>query len=199
MAAAAITRGRPRSAASEQAILAATLDLLAEGQGPATISISAIARRAGAGKDTIYRRWPCKEDLLLDALASQRRAIEIPPDVPVREGLITPLAELIERFQDERSRRILRSLQGAGEEFPRLRRRYQEEVVQERRERVRALVRAGVARGELSADGDPEQAALMPFASVLMNALEDTPIRGKPQVVAARMVDAVLRGIAARP
>jgi AcrR family transcriptional regulator len=190
-------RGRPRSLVSEHAILAATLDLLAEGHGPATISITAIARRAGAGKDTIYRRWPCKEDLLLDALASQQRPIDIPPDAPVREGLIAPLADLIERLQGERNRRILRSLHGAGDEFPKLNQRYHEQVIEQRRERVRELVRAGIARGELTSQGDPTQAAMMPFAAVVMNALEDTPILGDPRRTAARMVDAVLHGIAA--
>ena len=194
---AAPRRGRPRSQASEEAILVAALDLLADGCGPSTVSINAIAKRARTGKDTIYRRWPCKEDLLLDALASQQRAIEIPTDGPVRDGLIAALASLIERLQDDRNRRILRGLYGAGDEFPKLRRRYQQEVVEQRREKVRALVRAGIARGELASDGDPTQAALMPFAAVVMGALEDTPILGNPRRAAATMVDAVLHGLAA--
>jgi len=196
---AAPRRGRPRSQASEEAILVAALDLLADGCGPSTVSINAIAKRARTGKDTIYRRWPCKEDLLFDALASQQRTIEIPTDGPVRDGLIVALASLIERLQDERSRRILRGLYGAGDEFPKLRRRYQQEVLEERREKVRALVRAGIARGELASHGDPAQAALMPFAAVVMSALEDTPIPGDPRRAAATMVDAVLHGLTAPP
>jgi AcrR family transcriptional regulator len=196
---AAPRRGRPRSQASEEAILVATLDLLASGCGPSAVSINAIAKRARTGKDTIYRRWPCKEDLLLDALASQQRTIDIPADGPVRDGLIAALASLIERFQDERNRRILRGLYGAGDEFPKLRRRYQQEVLEERREKVRALVRAGIARGELVRHGDPTQAALMPFAAVVMSALEDTPIPGNPRRAAAKMVDAILHGLATPP
>ena len=192
-------RGRPRSAASEQAILAAALDLVEEGQGPATISINAIARRAGVGKDTIYRRWPCKEDLLLDALASQQRTFEFAPDMSVRDGLIAPLTELIARMQHERDRRILRSLQGAGDDFPKLKQRYYEQVIAPRRARVRELIRAGIERGELSGDGDPVQTALMPFHTVIMSALEDTPIAGNPRRAAERMVDAILTGIAAAP
>jgi AcrR family transcriptional regulator len=194
---AAPRRGRPRSQASEEAILAATLDLLADGCGPSTVSINAIAKRARTGKDTIYRRWPCKEDLLLDALASQQQTIDIPTDGPVRDGLIAALASLIERLQDERSRSILRGLYGAGDEFPKLRRRYQHEVLEQRREKVRALVRAGISRGELTSHGDPTQAALMPFAAVVMSALEDTPILGDPRGAAGSMVDAVLHGLSA--
>jgi AcrR family transcriptional regulator len=190
-------RGRPRSLASEQAILAATLDFIAEGHGPSTISISAVARRAGAGKDTIYRRWPCKEDLLLDALGSQQRELDIPPDTSTREALVALLADLIERLQGERNRRILRSLHGAGDEFPKLNRQYHEQIIEPRRERVRALVRAGIARGELTTDGDPAQAAMMPFAAVVMNALEETPITGNPRRVAEQMVIGLFDGIAA--
>jgi AcrR family transcriptional regulator len=196
---AAPRRGRPRSQASEEAILVATLDLLAAGCGPSTISINAIAKRARTGKDTIYRRWPCKEDLLLDALASQQQTINIPTDGPVRDVLIAALASLIERLQSERNRCILRALYGAGDEFPKLRRRYQQEVLEERREKVRGLVRAGIARGELASHGDPAQAALMPFAAVVMSALEDTPILGNPRRAAAKMVDAILHGLAASP
>jgi AcrR family transcriptional regulator len=191
-------RGRPRSPVAEQAILTATLDLMAEGQGPATISMGAIARRAGAGKDTIYRRWTCKEDLLLDALASQVQPIEIPPEATIREALVVALAELIGRMQNERDRRILRSLNGAGEDFPKLRDRFHQEVVARRRERVRALVRAATARGELRSESRPEEIATMPFAAVVMAALEDNPIRGDPRRAAERMIDAVLQGIAAK-
>lgn len=192
----ALQRGRPRSVESERAILAATLDLLAQGQAPATISINAIARLAGTGKDTIYRRWPCKEDLLLAALASQQRDPEIPEDASVREGLIAQLAELIERFQNERNRRIMHSLQGAGADFPKLNQRYHEQVVEPRRNRVRALIRAGIERGELRSEGDPAAAALMPFSYVIENAREGTPIEGSPRRAAELMVDAILDGIA---
>jgi AcrR family transcriptional regulator len=192
-------RGRPRSASSEQAILTAALDLIAEGQGPATITVAAIARRAGAGKDTIYRRWPGKEDLLLDALASQQRPLEIPPDAPVREALVVPLALLIDRLQNERDRQILRSLHGAGDDFPKLRDRYHEQVIEQRRDQVRGLVRRAIATGELTSRGNPEEAAMMPFAAVVMAALEDTPILGDPRRAAERIVDAVLHGIAQAP
>jgi AcrR family transcriptional regulator len=192
-------RGRPRSAESEEAILTATLDLLEAGQGPATITITAIARRAGVGKDTIYRRWECKEDLLLEALASQQRQIEVPDDVSVREGMVVALSELIRRMQRPRDRRILRSLQSAGDEFPKLKQRYHDELVAPRRARLRKLIKAGIKRGEVSPEGDPYRAALMPFAAVIMSGLEDAPISGNPRRAAEHLVDAVLDGIAAAP
>ena len=60
--------GRPRSERAERAILDAALELFAE-SGVGGVCMEAVAARAGVGKATIYRRWPGKEDLLLDALA----------------------------------------------------------------------------------------------------------------------------------
>lgn len=59
--------GRPRSEKSHQAILKATLELLAR-NGLQGTSIEAVAEKAGVGKSTIYRRWSDKEELALAAL-----------------------------------------------------------------------------------------------------------------------------------
>ena len=61
--------GRPRSEASRRAILSAVLDLIADGY--AAVTMDAIATRAGVGKQTIYRWWPTKADVLLEAVATK--------------------------------------------------------------------------------------------------------------------------------
>jgi len=71
------TLGRPRSAQSHQAMLQATLELLAE-VGFERMSLDAIALRAGVGKTTIYRRYKSKEELVADAIESLREEIIIP-------------------------------------------------------------------------------------------------------------------------
>ncbi|WP_156766937.1 TetR/AcrR family transcriptional regulator, partial [Mycobacterium sp. E796] len=58
--------GNRRNDAAERAILQAAAELLADGGGP--ISVDAIAERAGVGKQTIYRWWPSKSAVLLDAM-----------------------------------------------------------------------------------------------------------------------------------
>jgi AcrR family transcriptional regulator len=68
--------GRPRSAQAHKAIIDATLELLAE-EGFQGLSIEAVAARAGVGKTTIYRRWPSKDELVMDAI----RQVQI--DIPV--------------------------------------------------------------------------------------------------------------------
>ena len=60
-------RGRPRSEKARAAILSAATDLLLA-RGPSAVSMDAVAERAGVSKATIYRWWPTKETLALDAL-----------------------------------------------------------------------------------------------------------------------------------
>jgi AcrR family transcriptional regulator len=69
--------GRPRSAASHQAILKAALELLSK-VGFEAMSIEAIATRAGVGKTTIYRRYSSKDELVADAIESIREEVLIP-------------------------------------------------------------------------------------------------------------------------
>ncbi|KAI9130645.1 TetR/AcrR family transcriptional regulator [Acaryochloris sp. CCMEE 5410] len=69
--------GRPRSASSHQAMLKATLELLAE-IGFEKMSMDAIATRAGIGKTTIYRRYANKDKLVADAIESVREEICVP-------------------------------------------------------------------------------------------------------------------------
>src|SRR5450432_744304 len=78
-------RGRPRSAEADRAILAATLELLAE-RGLDAMSIEEVAARAGVGKTTIYRRWPSKGLLALDAFVISFRAEQPLPDTGTLRG-----------------------------------------------------------------------------------------------------------------
>ena len=71
--------GRRRNDAAEHAILDAAAELLADGDG-ALITVTAIAERAGVGKQTIYRWWPSKSAVLLDAMIHRARQIAPAPD-----------------------------------------------------------------------------------------------------------------------
>ena len=78
--------GRPRSAESEAALLDAAywrmLDL-----GYDALTVDAIAKAAGAGKQTIYRRWPHKAALVIEAIAAKaRQRVDRPREAAVRAG-----------------------------------------------------------------------------------------------------------------
>src|SRR5438552_14098149 len=58
--------GRPRSPEADRALLGATRDLVTR-DGYEAVTIEMIAKQAGTGRQTIYRRWPGKAELVLDA------------------------------------------------------------------------------------------------------------------------------------
>ncbi len=89
-------RGRPRDAGADEAILSATVDALAEG-GISGLSMDEIARRAGVGKATIYRRWASKEALVLDALGT-KPLLPTPDTGSLRNDLLAYATAVVELF-----------------------------------------------------------------------------------------------------
>src|SRR5215475_11665638 len=98
--------GRPRSARADEAIIEAVLDLVAEGTTIEALSMEAVAARAGVGKATIYRRWPNKEALVIDAVAAIKGAMPEITGTSVRDDLITLLRPMA-NARDTRAGRVL--------------------------------------------------------------------------------------------
>lgn len=188
--------GRPRSERAEKAILAATLDLLAEAAGVDAVSIEAVAAQAGVGKTTIYRRWSGKEALIVDALAAAKPPFPELAGRSVRDDLLT-VAAAMGREQGARHTRCYWNVLAASQKYPGLLDRYQREVLDPRRAAIRAVLRRGVATGELRAGLDVEAAITMMVGAATMAArsLPAVPVRGD---YAALVVDYLLHGIEAR-
>ena len=194
--AAARKPGRPRSERADRDILAAALELFAE-SGLGGFSIEAVAARAGVGKATIYRRWPGKQDLLLDAMATVKSPMPEPAGESVRDDLIAMLETMCRDSADPKRTRLLTLLLGEGEACPRLVQRYKETIVEPRRERVRSVLRRGIATGELRPNVDVEVAMLSLTGAVMAMGKHDagelTPD------FAQRLVDEALHGLARCP
>ncbi|MCU7729213.1 TetR/AcrR family transcriptional regulator [Actinoplanes sp. KI2] len=187
--------GRPRSAQADEAILDAVLELLSGGHSVAAISIEAVASKAGVGKATIYRRWPNKEALIIDAVASMKGPLPVPAGESVRDDLVMLL-------KASRTGRSLRFGQAAVCLMPEFLRDDSlhdmwRAVMEPRREVTRQVLRRGVATGELRADLDVELALLMLNGPSMMQNM----FRWNPAVpaegFAEALVDAFLRGAAA--
>jgi AcrR family transcriptional regulator len=187
--------GRPRSERAEQAILDAALDALAE-CGVDCVTCEDVAARAGVGKATLYRRWSGKEDLLIAAFASLKSPFPEPGGVSVRADLIAMLGVMATDADDPRYAQQFALLHGEGQRYPRLVARYKEQVVEPRMELLRQVLRRGVESGELRADTDIEIAMLTLTGAVLARERHDTT-PAEPGF-ATRVVDEILRGIAAR-
>ena len=187
--------GRPRSEQAEQAIIEATLDLFAE-QGFEGVCVEAIAARAGVGKATIYRRWPNKEELLLAAFGSLKSPYPEPAGLSVRDDLVAMVKVMCADKADPRKSRRYALLLGEGEKYPRLMARYKETVVEPRHEVLRAVIRRGMANGELRPDTDVEIVRLALMGTILAKEKSaDGELNGD---FAARVVDELLLGLAAR-
>ena len=188
--------GRPRSERAEQAILDATLEAIAE-RGIDAVNCEDIVARAGVGKATLYRRWPGKEDLLIAAFASLKSPLPEPRGESVREDLIAMLGVMAADADDPRYARQFALLHDEGQRYPRLVKRFKEQVAEPRRELIRSVLRRGVATGELRPDTDIEVAMLMLSGAVMARGRHD--ITPAEPGFAARVVDELLSGIARRP
>ena len=141
------------------------------------------------GKATIYRRWPGKEDLLLDAIAALQAPLPEPAGRSAREDLVTVLGAMRDSVADPRRAREFALLLGEGAKYPRLMARYVETMLEPRREVIRSVLRRGVATGELRASTDIDAALFMLTGAVLA--------RGKYDVQHAARVRGAGRGRAA--
>src|SRR3954462_5033445 len=120
--------GRPRSERAAKAIIDATLDLLAEEGGVAGVSIEAVAARAGVGKTTIYRRWPNKEALIVDALAALKTPLPVPAGRSVREDLIA-LTLAMRSTREDRRFDCVWNIIGSWHKHPELARKLRRDVI----------------------------------------------------------------------
>ena len=149
-------RGRPRRAAAGKAIIDATLELLAE-RGFQATTIDAIADKAGVGRNTIYRRWPGKEELIADALAALTADLEVHESDDVYSYLLSWIRDLARVFADPFFGRILPVVLGELQRNPAFVEVYSERVVQPRRTALIELLTDAIDRGELRRDADVEQ------------------------------------------
>ncbi len=188
--------GRPRDPSRDVAIVQATLELLADG-GYSALTMEAVAARAGVGKATLYRRYPGKEQLVVDALATVSEQPEPAEGASVRAQLVA-LLQGVQRKQGSLSGRLFPRLISEAVDNPELLRRYRQQVLEPRRQRFRALLQRGVDEQLVRADVDLDHAVdLLVGAVAYRNLLRTEPPVG-PDFV-ERVVDDVLAGLSPRP
>jgi AcrR family transcriptional regulator len=189
--------GRPRSVAADQAIIDATLELVAD-VGMTALTIEQVAAAAGVGKATIYRRWANKDALLVDALATLNDDLPDVSDVPVRDALVEVVDFIRRASTDTRAGRLMPCLVAEGRHHPEVLERYRDIVAQPRRAHLRMVLERAIARGELPRTTDIGLVMLMTVGPVLhlrSMAVTDDSAPASNRKLSERIVDTVLAGI----
>jgi len=147
--------GRPRSVEARAAILTAALAELGQ-RGYAAVTVEGIAARAGVGKQTIYRWWPSKADVLLDALATKADLyVPIPDEGTFRADLAHFLGSTFELGEKAQVADTLRALMAQTQLDPEFGKRFREDFLNRRREALGIIVDRARERGELPAGVKP--------------------------------------------
>jgi AcrR family transcriptional regulator len=152
-------RGRPRSEKARLAILESAAELLLA-QGLSAVSMDAVAERAGVSKATIYRWWPTKETLALDALYNEWSAARPRArDTGTLRGDLMSLMRPWARLAGSRPYgRVIAALITEARTDPAFAEEYRTRFLEPRRDQARAIFRRAIERGEIPADTKVEVA-----------------------------------------
>jgi AcrR family transcriptional regulator len=157
-------RGRPRSETARRAILAAAARLVAE-RGYGALTMEGIARSAGVSKQTVYRWWPRKSAVVLEALSEAAQAVAPDSDTGSLEADLRLF--------------LRRTVTGAGQNAPMLAAMMAEAQLDEefggpflsgflarRRDVLREILERGRARGEVGSGADLDFVVEVAFAAL---------------------------------
>ena len=185
--------GRPRSDEAHRAILEATLELLVE-SGFSDLTVEGVATRAGVGKATIYRRWPSKLHMVVEAFGELPGLEEVDSGSVARD-LEEMLRSYLQILNSTPLARVMPSLAGERAHNPDLS-ELLDPLLRGRRKPILAALARGVERGEVREDVDLELAADLIFGPIAMRVFF-SGTRINPRIVRPT-IEAVLRGLAPR-
>lgn len=168
---AASRTGRPRDSRVDSALLEAAAHLIAE-HGYGALTFQAVAETAGTSRPALYRRYSCRADLVVSMLID-RYGLQ-----PGAEDLGDIEAELLaiqrhqrELFNDPVLRRAVPGLLEELGRTPEVAHRFQEQFLRPRRRSTATILERAVARGEITAEVDPEWLCDLITGPMLMRAL----------------------------
>jgi len=187
------TIGRPRDARTDRAILAASLELIAE-VGIHDFRMDDVAERARVGKSAIYRRYRSKDELVGATVAALVSEIDVADTGDTREDIVALMNGAVDVYTDPIRAAVMPSLVGAMQRRPELARTIREGFLTGRRDALREVLTRGIARGDLAADLDMELALDVLGGPLFYRLL----ITGGPinRELAEGVADLVMRGFA---
>jgi AcrR family transcriptional regulator len=191
-------RADPRVERSRQAILDATLQLLARDGDVGSLTVEAVAARSGVAKTTIYRRWRDKWELALDAvMIDMLPRLDEPVDVgDTRKELLTFINSVVKMLATPPYGQAMQALVSQIATDLDLARVYREQVVEPRHAELTPVIKRGIARGDLRPDTDVRLIHELLIGPIFYRLL----FSGAPldRNLGRRIVDAILAGFAPR-
>jgi AcrR family transcriptional regulator len=187
-------RGRPRSERARKAILEAAAELLLA-RGLSAVSMDAVAERAGVSKATIYRWWPTKETLALDALYTEWAAArsQTRDTGSLRGDLLSMLRPWARLAASRPYGRVVAALLTEAQTDPVFGAEYRQRFLEPRREQVREIFRRAIERGEIPAGTKVEVALDLLYGSMYHRLLHGhAPLSDR---FVRDVVDTVLNGV----
>ncbi|HMF83136.1 MAG TPA: TetR/AcrR family transcriptional regulator [Acidimicrobiia bacterium] len=184
-------RGRPRSAIADQAIRDAAVDLFAE-RGFDGFSVEDVAEHAGVSKATVYRRYPSKVDLVVEAGSCMAtEAVSFPDTGNLRDDVRGLARSLVGKFRNSPAGRVMPAMTFERRRNPELDDRFRS-FLADRKARTREVLQRGIERGELPPDTDVALMGSMivgpifhrlmitqePLSDAFVDALVDALLRG---------------------
>jgi AcrR family transcriptional regulator len=168
--------GRPRSEATRQSIMQAAAELL-DNENYRSISIERIASEAKVGKQSIYRWWDSRADVLLEAFTD--RALTQLPEIHSTGTAIGDLEALLKQFFSNLGvgsiRKTLTGLIAEAQLDPEFRDKFYAVLVSARRSLMRRILVRGVESGELALGLDIEMALDLIYGAFWYRLLSGTP------------------------
>ncbi|WP_396929315.1 TetR/AcrR family transcriptional regulator [Mycolicibacterium sp.] len=184
--------GRPRSEQSRSAVVRATSELLHE-VGLRAMTTEQIAARSGASKATIYKWWPNKYGVAVDAFFSELQADSPDPDTGSARTDFSVWLRGLCHFYTGPSGRVFAQLVGEAQFDPEVADVLREGLIRSRRAVLASIWERGVARGELRDDIDPDVAVDLLIGPALYRLMAGHA--GLDDATADAIVDAAIRGL----
>lgn len=184
--------GRPRSERSRTAVLRAASDLMHE-VGLRAMTTEEIATRSGASKATIYKWWPNKYAVAVEAFLSEMLVESADPDTGSAAADFRIVLRGLSHFYASPSGRVFAQLIGEAQFDPEVAVELRDRLIHSRRDVSRAIWDRGVARGELRDDVDREVAIDIVFGPPLYRLV--TGYAPFDEETADTVILAVMRGL----
>ncbi|MFF3768090.1 TetR/AcrR family transcriptional regulator [Streptomyces sp. NPDC001922] len=182
--------GNRRDEAARLAVLHAADDLLVE-HGFGALTVEAIARRAGVAKQTIYRWWPSKVEILLDTLIEDSgKRLPVPTERPTAESIRGYLRALARFLTRDPAGKVLLALIAEAQHHPDTAERFHQRYLGPRRAQERDMLARAIDAGEVSPGLGPDATLDALVGPIVYGALTGASV---PRGLVDTLVDALLR------